>query len=112
LFRAILSQALPDCTFDMAGDGEEAVRAFSEGHHRVLLMDLHMPVMDGQSAFFQIRDLCADRRWEMPSVVFCTGFVPPDTVQAIVAENPTHCLLQKPLSDETLTGAIRKRLRA
>jgi CheY-like chemotaxis protein len=51
LFQLILGAALPGCRIETAADGSEAVRMFSEGHHGVIVMDLHMPVMDGPTAF-------------------------------------------------------------
>ena len=58
LFQIILSAQLPDRTFDVASNGAEAVESFIRGHHAVLLMDLHMPVMDGQIAFAEIERIC------------------------------------------------------
>ena len=110
LFQLILGAALPGCRIDVAADGAEAVRCFTEGHHRVLVMDLHMPVMDGQTAFGKIQELCEAGSLEMPSVVFCTGFAPPDIVTKVVEGSPKHCLLSKPVSGEVLTEAVRSRL--
>lgn len=110
LFCMVLSGEFPHCDIDTAENGEEAVELFSRSHHRVLLMDLHMPVMDGQTAFFEIRKLCGDREWEMPAVVFCTGFVPPNTVSKVIEEEPSHCLLSKPVSNSMIIDAVRERL--
>lgn len=110
LFQLILGAALPDCTIDVAADGAEAVDRFSRVHHKVLVMDLHMPVMDGQTAFCRIQELCEEGSLEMPSVVFCTGFAPPDVVTRVVTGSEKHCLLSKPVSGDVLTEAVRSRL--
>jgi len=110
LFVMILSSALPDHAFDLARNGREAVQAFGERHHAVLLMDLFMPVMDGQEAFFAVRTLCRERRWDMPSVVFCTGFAPPQSLESVLQTTPEHCLLRKPVSGEMLIETVRQRL--
>ena len=94
----------------MASNGAEALDRFKQRHHGVLLMDLHMPVMDGQSAFVAIRETCAAGGWEMPSVVFCSGFVPPDTVREIVSRGSEHCLLAKPVAPEDLVRIVQSRL--
>jgi two-component system, cell cycle sensor histidine kinase and response regulator CckA len=112
LFNMILSPALPGIKIDMASNGAEALDKFSSGHHGTVLMDLHMPVMDGHAAFMRIERLCLDKNWEMPPVVFCTGFAPPDTVMTIVRQNSKHCLLSKPVSGEALTDAVKSRLTA
>jgi CheY-like chemotaxis protein len=111
LFRVILSAGLPGHRIEVAGNGAEAVESFSMAHHAVLLMDMHMPVMDGRKAFLEIQKLCGGRNWEMPCVVFCTGFAPPDAILNVVEHNPRHGLLLKPVSSEALLSAVRSRLR-
>jgi len=110
LFRLILSTVMPERRFDEARNGREALDCFSGGHHAVLLLDLHMPVMDGQSAFLEIEKLCSARRWALPSVVFCTGFAPSEIVAKVVESSSMHSLLLKPVSSEVLVNAVRKRL--
>jgi CheY-like chemotaxis protein len=111
LFHLILSTVMPERSFDQARNGREALDCFSRGHHAVLLMDLHMPVMDGQSAFLEIEKLCQSREWELPSVVFCTGFAPPETLTKVVDSSALHSLLLKPVSSEALVSAVRTRLK-
>jgi CheY-like chemotaxis protein len=110
LFRLILSTVMPEKIFEEARNGQEAIDCFSRGHHAVLLMDLHMPVMDGQSAFNAIERLCRQRQWELPSFVFCTGFAPPESVAKVVENSSMHCLLLKPVSSEVLVNTVRIRL--
>jgi two-component system, cell cycle sensor histidine kinase and response regulator CckA len=110
LFEMILTSAFPEVKIDMANNGAEAVEKFGSGHHGVILMDLHMPVMDGQEAFGRIEKLCKEQHWEMPSVVFCTGFDPSDMARNAVLENPAHCLLSKPVSMQILVETVKSRL--
>lgn len=110
LFRMILSFELPDIKIDVASNGAKALEAFNTGHHAVLLMDLHMPVMDGPTAFLEIQNVCKEKDWDTPSVVFCTGFAPPETIKNAVSENSAHCLLLKPVSTGTLVEAVKNRL--
>jgi len=110
LFSQVLSYGLPDCKVDLAENGADAVESFQENHHSVVLMDLCMPVMDGNEAFNQIRKVCDERNWEMPAVVFCTGYDPSQHVQNAIAGNPRHCLLRKPVTNDTLVEAIKIRL--
>ena len=111
LFRVILSTGLPGCNVDLASNGMEALQSFSQDHHSLVLMDLHMPVMDGQVAFNEITKLCVTRDWEVPSIVFCTGFAPPDSVIDVVQSNRSHGLLLKPVSTDVLIETVRNRLR-
>lgn len=110
LFRSILASELPNVGIDIAKDGVEAVHCFDAGHHAVLLMDLCMPNMDGRVAFDTIHTTCSSRGWEMPSVVFCSGFAPPDAVLELVEHSPQHALLSKPVRGEVLVEAVRSRL--
>ncbi|MDO6461096.1 response regulator [Granulosicoccaceae sp. 1_MG-2023] len=43
------------CTTDVADNGIEAVQKFREGSYDLVLMDLHMPMMDGMQAAQEIR---------------------------------------------------------
>lgn len=110
LFKVMLSSALPGIHIDTAANGEEALESFQRKHQRVLLMDLHMPIMDGRAAFRKIEELCRAEGWDMPAVVFCTGFAPPESVKAVVAQNPAHGLLSKPVTGRALVDAVKCRL--
>ena len=108
LFGMIIVSGIPDAVIDQAGNGAEAVKAFEEGHHDVIIMDLQMPVLDGREAFAAIGSLCARKKWTVPPVIFCTGFAPHESLSAIVGNGNTHCLLRKPVKADTLLQAVRK----
>lgn len=110
VFKMILADGFPEKTIETAANGQEALDAFAKLHHKVILMDLHMSVMDGHVAFLKILELCTERKWEAPSVVFCTGFAHPDAVRSVVVRDSTHCLLSKPVRAETLINIVRSRL--
>ena len=109
VFRRVVTYGLPDCRVDLAVNGAEAVEFFRSVHHAVVLMDLFMPVMNGQEAFEEISAICEAERWDMPAVIFCTGFDPPDGIRAIVAQNSKHCLLLKPVDHDTLLEELTSR---
>lgn len=110
LFKTILVYSLPGVEIDVASNGLEAVKGFETGHHGVILMDLHMPEMDGLQAFVTIQQMCGEKNWEMPAVVFCTGFTPPATVHQVVGDGGYHCLLHKPVNSLQIAGAVKHRL--
>ena len=110
LFEMILTSAIPDCEFDFVADGVEAVEKFKEHHHGTLLMDVHMPNMDGVQALYNINEICEGKDWEKPTCVFCTGFATPQSIQNITAANPKHCVLYKPVKNEILVEAVKIRV--
>ncbi len=110
LYKVILTTGLPDCVVEVVENGREAVDSFAASHHAVLLMDLHMPVLDGRKAFIEIMEMCRERNWEEPAVVFCTGFAPHEGVLRIVNESDRHCLLSKPVRADVLVNSIKSRL--
>ncbi len=111
LFSVILETYLPGVHVEQACNGAEAVERFRDHKHRVLIMDLHMPVMDGWTAFGQIEESCPDVS-TMPSVVFCTGYSPPESVRELVVKETRHQLLLKPVKPEDLVKAVQSRLSA
>lgn len=110
MFRYILSSELPGTEVDLVSNGEQAVKLFSEKRHSVLLLDLHMPVMDGANAFIQIRDYCLVNGIDEPKAIFITAYDPPHIVRTIIRESPKHCLMNKPIRNEDLVDVVRERL--
>ena len=109
-FQRILASELPEHQIEAASDGAEGVEMFREGHHGVILLDLYLPIMNGLDTFRQIELECKARNWEMPCVVFWSGFYPPDTIKNIVDSNPAHYMLHKPVTAKVLMDALNERL--
>jgi len=110
LFSMIVDMELPEIKTDTAANGLEAVKAFGEGRQSILLMDLKMPEMDGHQAFLEIQKLCHSSGCQTPSVVFITGFSPPESVDRIVEDDNRHCLLLKPVASDVMINAVKERL--
>ena len=97
-----------DC--DFAENGQEAVKQFTQYHQKLIFLDLSMPVLDGGQAAEQIVDICEESHWETPCIIFRTGYDPGHNIRNIVACDPSHCLLRKPVRNRTLVMAARRRL--
>ena len=113
VFQRVLQFSLPECKTDLASNGAEAVRLFGLHHYAVILMDLRMPILDGESTFRMIEDMCRSRNWDEPSVVFCSGYIPSDNILDHIRDHSANCcLLHKPVDNRTLVASIRSRLAA
>ena len=108
LFRTVFKLEIPGVIVDVALNGLQAVDSFVKNHQAVLVMDINMPVMDGQAAFHEIEKLCRERNWNMPAVVFCTGYAPPDLMKEVGGSR--HCVLLKPSNYMAVADAVRLRL--
>jgi CheY-like chemotaxis protein len=112
LFGMIILSEFADMIVDQVSNGREAIESFQKGVHSVIIMDLQMPEMDGRETFMEIGRLCSQNSWMLPSVIFCSGFSPPESLNTIIREGGIHCLLRKPVKADVLLHAVRQRLRA
>jgi CheY-like chemotaxis protein len=110
IFWRLLSFEFPKTTIELAANGQEAVERFQSEHHAVVLMDLHMPVMDGERAYREIERFCEKENWAVPAMVFCTGYDASPDIRALVSTHPRHCMLQKPVKNQILVEMVRARL--
>ena len=110
LFQLMLGAEIPGATVDIATNGVEAVDAFKKEPYDVIVMDLHMPIMDGYKAFLELSSICEKENINIPGFIFCTGYIPPDSIRKAVAENENNCLLQKPVDMRSLVDAVTSRL--
>ena len=83
-----------------AGDGKEAIELFTAGQYDLLLLDLHMPVMDGYEAMAQIRKMGS----EVPAFAFTAALLP-DMKDQMLAQG-FNGFLQKPFRPEELHSKI------
>jgi PAS domain S-box-containing protein len=110
MFVNALALTFPDLTIDSASDGKEAVNLFSQKNHGVIIMDVSMPVMNGEAAFEEIKAECEKQSRKLPSVIFCTGFVVSERMSEIVGDGSLHSCLEKPLTMANLIAEVKKRL--
>jgi PAS domain S-box-containing protein len=91
------------CTVDVAADGVEAVRRWSEGAFDLILMDCQMPEMDGLEATRRIRAAEAgDGR--IPIVALTANAMREDREACLAAGMDDH--IAKPVTEESLLAAI------
>ena len=88
---------------EVAADGQEAVELCRERRFDVVLMDLHMPRMDGLSAFHRIRQ--PGLASQAARIIMLTADARPDE-RARMLEHGVDEYLNKPISIPQLTRAL------
>lgn len=110
MFVESLSMAFPDAMIDAASDGRQAVDLFNQKHHGLIIMDLSMPVMNGEEAYAEITKTCEAEGMASPSFLFCTGFMPSERIETIVGDESYHGFIKKPFTSGDLTTKVRTHL--
>ena len=88
---------------DLVTDGDTAVQRVRETDYSLVLMDLHMPVLDGLQATQQIRSLLTDRA-KVPIIALTASALIDDRQACLKAGMDDH--LGKPISLEALRSLI------
>jgi CheY-like chemotaxis protein len=102
--RDWLMRLLTSLGFSLRGahNGEEAIRSWEEWRPQLILMDVHMPVMDGLTATKRIK---ADPRGKETIIVALTASAM-DEDRRTATENGTDDFLSKPCREEELLEKI------
>ncbi|MDF1882569.1 response regulator [Sulfurimonas sp. SAG-AH-194-C21] len=87
---------------DIANNGQEAVDAFKENEYALLLMDVHMPIMDGLEATRIIRE----QNKEIPIIALTANAMIEDVQKTQAAGMNEH--LNKPIDVEKLYATLLK----
>ncbi|MCL6478765.1 MAG: AAA family ATPase [Peptococcaceae bacterium] len=95
---------------DVAGNGREAVDAFSRKSYAVILMDCRMPVMDGFEATGEIRRLEALSGRRTPIIAVTAGAMPGEREKCLSAGMDDY--LVKPVRMEDLQRVLSRWLPA
>ena len=107
MFKTFLRCGFADSVIDVVVNGAEAVSAFRDGKHDILLMDLHMPVKDGYQACLEIQEICRQENRKMPFFIICTGFTVSKELEKLLADKTHYALLRKPVDCEQIIDTIR-----
>jgi two-component system sensor histidine kinase/response regulator len=87
---------------DLAEDGAEAVNKVREGAYDIVLMDMHMPVMDGATATQAIRKLAEHS--DLPIVAMTANAMPADRQKCLAAGMVDF--VAKPIEPDELWEAL------
>jgi two-component system cell cycle response regulator DivK len=104
LIRTVLEQC-GCCVFE-AGDGMEAVRKAREMLPDLIILDLHMPVLDGFGAFRELRG--EEKFAATPIIALTASAMQGDRERALSAGFTSY--LAKPISLNVLRGEVERLL--
>ena len=91
----------------VANDGESAIRTWEDWNPQLILMDVHMPVMDGLEATRRIK---ADPRGKETAIVVLTASAMDDDRRS-VAESGADDFVSKPCREDELLEIMRSLLK-
>jgi len=90
----------------LVSNGEEAVVAFAESNFDLILMDHHMPVMDGIEATKVIRELEKEGCHHIPIIAFTANVLPQD--QVMFLESGMDDFIHKPVTIAVIDAKLSK----
>ncbi len=98
------------CQLDIANNGKEAVDMVADGHYDLVLMDVHMPVLDGYAATQRIRQREVGTNTHLPIVAMTADVITSDLDKCV--EVGMDDALAKPVAKATLEEMLDKWLKA
>lgn len=106
--RTVLVRFLTDAGYEVAeaADGQEAIRQYRSWHPHAVLMDLHMPVMDGLEAIRELRRMARSR----PPVILAVTASATDEQMRAATDAGADGFLPKPVREEDLHAALQNQL--
>jgi PAS domain S-box-containing protein len=106
LIKRILSKW--DCQFEVANNGLEGVQQAQQKKYDVILMDIHMPEMDGVEATIEIRNLDTSKNQKTPIIALTAAALMDERKK--VFEAGMNDFMVKPFAPEELKKTILKHL--
>jgi CheY-like chemotaxis protein len=100
---------LAGCQVDIAENGQQAVDAAAVGEYDMILMDIHMPLMDGLAATRAIRALNSPAG-KIPIIAMSADALPQQVERCYAAGMVDH--IAKPIQREVLYAKVERWLTA
>lgn len=91
-------------TVHEAEHGEEALKVFGEHHPPLILLDWHMPVMNGLEFIKKLRGGSVEGG-DKPVVIFCTTETEINNIQEAIVSGANEYVM-KPFDEDILRGKL------
>jgi CheY-like chemotaxis protein len=107
--RVLVEAYLADTSHELhlAEDGASAIRKFASAEYDIVLMDMHMPVVDGCVAVREIRALEKHRQIGPTPIIAITADAFPESIERAMSSGCTGHL-SKPVLRTTLLDALHR----
>lgn len=109
LAKFLIKKMLPKATLLEAEDGKIALEILQRQHIDLILMDIHMPELDGMEATRRIRLLNDEVKRNIPIVALTAGALPAERQKAI--EAGMNGFVTKPIEADELKLALYQHLK-
>ena len=110
-FKMSLNRGIPGARVETALGGKQALDAFSQQPFEAVILDNHMPELDGRDVYLALEEHCSENDIPMPAVLFCTGYEPSAFIMETVAQNSDqHYLFRKPVTAADVIAVTSSRL--
>jgi CheY-like chemotaxis protein len=107
--KEMLVRLLPEPELILARNGQEAIDLYREQQPDLILMDIQMPVLDGNLASEQIRRLEREQSMPRTPIVGLTARSMPHEIEAAMTHGMDQCLT-KPVPLRSLGGVLEQYL--
>ncbi len=95
-----------DCIIDIADNGLQAIEKIKENEYDIVLMDIQMPVMDGETAVREIRKI--EMYKKLPVIALTANAIKGDREKYLLAGMSDY--ITKPIDEDELIEVISKHL--
>lgn len=109
LAKFLIKKMLPQSTLLEAEDGKVALEVLQRNHVDLILMDIHMPELDGMEATRRIRKMTDETKRNTPIIALTAGALPTERQKAIDAG--MNGFVTKPIEAEELKEALYNQLK-
>jgi CheY-like chemotaxis protein/two-component sensor histidine kinase len=107
----MIKHLVPDAKIMTSGNGKEAVEKAIQSLPDLILMDIQMPVMDGNEATTRIRQFESESNSSRATIIGVTARSLASEIDKTIAAGMDDCLI-KPISIDSLEEALSKHLAA
>ena len=100
IIRMLLTKIMENFGFDVieAEDGEEIISLAKDNTPELIIMDWHLPAMEGIDVLYKIRSI---KKMKQPKIIFCSSIVDTDRIREALDGGADDFII-KPFDEEII----------